>query len=62
MQIDVILTDKEIEQAIYDYCLIKGVVSCSFKLIKKYPTLNSYTFSDVKEDTDEVNQKITTEK
>lgn len=53
MQIDVILTDKEIEQAIYDYCLAKGVINCAFKCIKKYPTLNSYTFSDVEKDIEE---------
>ena len=50
MTIDVILTEEEISNAIYEYLNKQGLITDDFVLVKKYPSLNSYTFTNVKED------------
>ena len=55
MQIDITLTDKEINQAIEDYLIKQNLINASFKMIKKYSTLNSYTYSNNEQDIEEAN-------
>ena len=52
MNIDITLTEKEIDKAIYEYLNKKGLITDDFVMVKKYPLLNSYTFTNVKENDD----------
>ena len=50
MTIDITLTEEEINKAIYDYLNKKCLIASDFVMVKKYPLLNSYTFTNIKED------------
>ena len=50
MTIDITLTEEEINKAIYEYLNKQGLITSDFVMVKKYPLLNSYTFTNVKED------------
>ena len=52
MTIDITLTEEEINKAIYDYLNKKCLIASDFVMVKKYPLLNSYTFTNVKESDD----------
>ena len=52
MTIDITLTEEEINKAIYEYLDKKYLITSDFVMVKKYPLLNSYTFTNAKENDD----------
>ena len=53
MTVDIILTDKEMEEAIKLYLIRKNVIRPNFKLVKKYQAMNNFIYTDEEEEESE---------